>query len=209
MVKLTDGVGSPEEGGCWMVAASYYETGEWYDQPACVCPVIRLLCIPLNDWMESDEERERIIGPHLFAPVGTAAGRAMEWRRFWRTLDWMVHDWLPTTLDPRLARLVRDRVPRIDSLQATERAVAILDGMRSDGPTFLGHAAGVLASASISSWPATLASAVVYASRAEHLQLILDLCAMTERKELPSPAHTREETVRALERAHACGAARC
>ena len=208
MVKLTRGVGSPATGGCWMVAASYYASGEWHDHPACVCPTIRALCIFLNDRIWIDEERERLIGPHLFTPVGTAAGRGMEWRRTWHVLDWMVHDWLPWTHDSPGILPILLHVPRIDSLQAAEKAEAAIVEMAIAWPS-AARALEALRGALAGDTQRSVQVAVSLAAQPVVLQLILDLCAMTERKELPSPAHTREETVRALEEAHACGAARC
>lgn len=70
-MKLTLGQGSPTRGGCWMVAVQRYTENEgWHDHPECVDPSIRALCILINDWLP-DGDRERVIGPHLFAPVGT------------------------------------------------------------------------------------------------------------------------------------------
>ena len=77
-MRLIGGVGSPTRGACWMSAIFYYTeynpnayTPTWHDHPACVSPVVRQLCITLNDWCPSIKERERMIGPHLFAPLGT------------------------------------------------------------------------------------------------------------------------------------------
>lgn len=88
-MKLVKGVGSPAEGGCWMVAASMYAHGKWSDQPACVPPTIRALCVRLND-MCSDGEREALIGPHLFAPMGRDASPEAEQRRAWLCAEWAV-----------------------------------------------------------------------------------------------------------------------
>ena len=71
-MKLTRGKGNPAEGGCWMAVADYYSRGslDWTDQPECVDPIVRRLCIRLNDMLD-DGEREKVIGPHLWAPIGT------------------------------------------------------------------------------------------------------------------------------------------
>lgn len=214
MVKLTRGVGSPETGGCALVAASFYAHGTWDDQPPCVCPVIRVLVMALNDDLPSDEERERILGPHLFTWVGTAAGQAVEWRRRWAMLDRLVNVWLPKRLDPQDAAFVRAEVPKIGSLQAAERAeglLARLEGLHvRDALWAVRDVLRALRHAIVGNlWGLASAEALAFATAEEAIALILDLCAMTERKELPSPAHTREETVRALEQAHALGAARC
>jgi len=88
-VKLTKGKGTPETGGCWMVAASMYATGTWDDQPACVPPTLRTMCVLLND-MCSDGEREELLGPHLFAPLGRDASLEAELQRAHLCADWAV-----------------------------------------------------------------------------------------------------------------------
>lgn len=88
-MKLTKGRGSPEKGGCWMVAASMYATGKWSDQPECVPPTIRRLCIVLNDILP-DGEREAVIGPHLFDPMGRDSSPEAEAKRANMIADWAV-----------------------------------------------------------------------------------------------------------------------
>ena len=71
-MKLVKGKGSESTGACWMAALHYYTRSDksWSDHPDCVAPEIRALAIYLNDWCD-DGEREELIGPHLFAPLGT------------------------------------------------------------------------------------------------------------------------------------------
>jgi hypothetical protein len=72
-MKLVKGEGSKETGACWMSAIAWYEgNSEWTDAPDCVCPIIRELAIWVNDKIDSDEERERLISPIMFSVVGTA-----------------------------------------------------------------------------------------------------------------------------------------
>jgi hypothetical protein len=82
-----------------MSALSYYAGESWSDHPECVDPVIRQLCIAINDLLPSDAERERVIGPHLYAPVGTAQGRELMQRRAFRVADEAVRVWAPMALD--------------------------------------------------------------------------------------------------------------
>ena len=71
-MKLVKGEGSRETGACWMSAIAWYAGQEtWTDKAECVDPLIRSLCVWLNDLLPSDEERERVIGPHIMAPMGT------------------------------------------------------------------------------------------------------------------------------------------
>lgn len=83
-IRLCYGEGSRKEAkACWMSAVHYYTSKRgWSDQPKCVSPVIAELCVELNDSLSSDKARGRIIGPHLFAPVGTKTNYEDEKRRF-------------------------------------------------------------------------------------------------------------------------------
>ena len=74
-MRLVRGAGSETKGACWMSALHYYTRTDrsWSDHHSCVSGVVRVLCIELNDWC-NDDERGALIGPHLFAPVGTATG---------------------------------------------------------------------------------------------------------------------------------------
>lgn len=81
-MKLIKGAGSlGRREGCWMSAVSVYTEEGWSDHPQCVDPLIRTLCIKLNDGLSSDAVRERVIFPHLFAPVGTADKSLVDQRR--------------------------------------------------------------------------------------------------------------------------------
>jgi hypothetical protein len=72
-MRLVQGKGSKETGACWMSAIAWYEgNSNWTDAPDCVCPIIRELAIWVNDKIDSDEERERLISPIMFSVVGTA-----------------------------------------------------------------------------------------------------------------------------------------
>ena len=71
MVKLCQGEGSREANqGCWMVAVQMYQQGEWNDHPDCVPEDLRAMCITVNDKLSSDDQREEVIGPMLFDPIG-------------------------------------------------------------------------------------------------------------------------------------------
>jgi len=70
-MKLVKGKGSKETGACWMSAIAWYAGQEtWTDYAECVDPMIRTLCVTVND-RAADHERERLIGPHLMTPMGT------------------------------------------------------------------------------------------------------------------------------------------
>lgn len=72
-----------------MVAASMYAGEGWHDHPSCVPPTIRKLAIAANDLLP-DGERERIIGPVLFEPLGRDMSDAAEVERAQIIADWAV-----------------------------------------------------------------------------------------------------------------------
>lgn len=94
-LKLVRGAGSPQVGACWMSAISYYAGYEWSDHPACVDPAIRGACIALNDALGSDEDRANLIGPHLFAPLGTAGSPELSRQRALMFANIALRRWLP------------------------------------------------------------------------------------------------------------------
>lgn len=84
-IRLVEGQGSLESRrACWMTALHHYTSDKgWSDHPECVSPVVTALCIRMNDALSSDEARGRIIGPHLFAPVGTRTTPEDEQKRMY------------------------------------------------------------------------------------------------------------------------------
>lgn len=210
-LKLVKGTGSPTTGACWMSALSYYAGYEWSDHPECVDPVIRQLCITLNDALP-DETREAVIGPHMMAPIGTNRGSAIAQQRQLACVDRLLRVWLPRRLDrlggltgdPSLDRLpvvrrsearygeIASRLRALPPIACIEDAEATLT-MTSDlhaneavkalvhGPDFtLSYADHFLSPAHFS-----VAHSIAYATTDDILALILDLCAMGERTEIP------------------------
>lgn len=98
-MKLVSGSGSEQTGACWMSALHWYTRRDrtWSDHPDCVSPVIRELCIRLND-MCIDGEREELIGKHLFASVGTNTGEADDQRRAYLCADRAIRVFAPIAL---------------------------------------------------------------------------------------------------------------
>lgn len=70
-ITLCHGSGDGKTSACWMTAISLYSNKNWGDHPHCVAPTIQSFARSTNDNM-TDEARGRLIGPHLFAPIGTA-----------------------------------------------------------------------------------------------------------------------------------------
>lgn len=70
-----------------MSALSWYAGESWTDLPSCVgSMVVRRLCIGLNDYLRG-KEREKYLGPHIFAPLGTLGGADREVKRMHLVLD--------------------------------------------------------------------------------------------------------------------------
>jgi hypothetical protein len=104
-----------------MVAASMYATGTWSDQPECVPPTVRTLCVKLND-LCADGEREELIGPHLFTPMGRDASKESEQARAYLCADRAVRVFAPMALDaaglPAEAAKMRACAPITDTASA-------------------------------------------------------------------------------------------
>jgi hypothetical protein len=190
--------------------AWYYGQKEWTDEAECVCPTIRALCIRVNDWLPTDEDRERVIGPILFEPMGTRD---------------------PSLVDSRLRRITKFAIEQaagamdvagVDGWGDKLRAVAdaTLDEQESEAraaaraaayaaycavsyASYAAKAASYAADAAYYAYYANLTHAAYAAAdaaatdsdgatdsearAAEHhlVPLILELCAMGERREIP------------------------
>ncbi len=97
--RLVKGEGAPGKGACWMSALNHMSGNErWTGKAECVDPVIRELCIRVNDSLPSDADRERVIAPILMEPYGTNQG--IEWtnRRLVVIVRVAVTVWVPAAL---------------------------------------------------------------------------------------------------------------
>lgn len=117
-MRLVSGKGSEATGACWMSAIHYYvrKDASWSDHPDCVSPVIQRLCVRLNDKCESDDERERLIGPHLFEPIGTNTGRADDVKRAYLIADRTVGVFAPWFLRRSRRKDLLDHASALESL---------------------------------------------------------------------------------------------
>ena len=207
-----------------MSAIRYYETGcdtaRWSDHPECVSPVVRSLCIALNDRLPSDAERERVIGPHLFTPLGTLGDLALEQRRAFRCADMAVRVWAPRELRARgfdgHARTLESLRPIVDvrttqvGRAAAAAAAAYSASAAAAEAAFAASNAAHAADAAFERSVFPAADAAYAASNAAHaadaafersvfaaadayselLALILELCSWSDRPEL-DPQLTR------------------
>ena len=86
---------TPADGHCAMEWVSHLAGEPHGDEPACVSPVLRALCIALNDGL-ADEPRQRL-RPYLTRTIGTA-GDGLDGARAWLAMDWLVRTYTPAWL---------------------------------------------------------------------------------------------------------------
>jgi hypothetical protein len=84
---------------CVMEAVSYIAGESWSDAPQCVCPVITVFMVSWNDSLPSDEDRDRLLKPLIPLIVGTRSTKAVEEKRSYIALDWLIRVFTPQWLD--------------------------------------------------------------------------------------------------------------
>lgn len=87
---------NPEEGRCAMEWVSHLAGERHSDQPACVSPVLRAVCIALNDGL--DDEPRQLLRPYLARTIGTVAD-GLDPLRAWLALDWLIREYSPIWLE--------------------------------------------------------------------------------------------------------------
>jgi hypothetical protein len=88
-----------ERGMCVMEAVSYVAGEPWSDAPQCACPVITAFMVSWNDALPDDAERDRLLKPLIPLIVGTRSTPAIEERRSYMALDWLIRTFTPAWLD--------------------------------------------------------------------------------------------------------------
>ena len=124
-----------EKGMCVMEAAAYVAGEPWSDHPACACPVITTFMIAWNDCLPNDAERDRLLKPLIPDIVDTKSTPAVEERRSYMALDWLIRVHTPKWLDlvPALAphaKALRD-LEEIADLVGASAAGASVDAARA------------------------------------------------------------------------------
>ena len=221
-MRLVAGEGSLERReACWMSAVSYYVGNQWTDHPDCVCLVIRNLCIALNDALP-DGRREELIGPHIFAPVGTANERLLVPRAY-RCADWAVREIAPRALRGAGFAAEADRLMGLDPIvdessalpaeaAANAARAAAADAAWAAAWAAADAARAYAADAANAAWAAAwraanAADAADAPWRAaanpddihrSWLSLILELCAMGDRVEVV-PQRTQAEVLELID----------
>jgi hypothetical protein len=85
----------PEDGRCAMEWVSHLAGEAHSDEPTCVSPVLRAMCIALNDGLEH-EPRQRL-RPYLARTIGTADD-GLDTDRGWMAMDWLIRVYTPAWL---------------------------------------------------------------------------------------------------------------
>jgi hypothetical protein len=133
---------SPQDGRCAMEWVSYLAGEPHSDQPACVSPVLRAMCIALNDGL--DQEPRQRLRPYLARTIGTATDD-LDTRRGWMAMDWLARVYAPAWL--HLAGLT-DRAQRLESAAevadpgSLHEALELLEGARRTARTARARAFG-------------------------------------------------------------------
>ena len=131
---------TPQDGRCAMEWVSYLAGESHSDQPACVSPVLRSMCIALNDGL--DQGPRQRLRPYLTRTIGTA-GDGLDTTRAWMAMDWLARLYTPAWL--RLAGLhaAADRLAALETLTSAPTLSAALDALedvRHEARVARGHA---------------------------------------------------------------------
>ena len=148
---------SAQDGRCAMEWVSYLAGEPHSDQPTCVSPVLRAMCIALNDGL--DQEPRQRLRPYLTRTIGTAEDSLDTWRG-WMAMDWLARAYTPAWL--HLAGLT-DRAQRLESAgevsdaRSLAYALELLEGARRESRAARARAFG---SPLPTGWAAAVAAGV-------------------------------------------------
>jgi hypothetical protein len=133
----------PEDGRCAMEWVSHLAGEPHSDEPACVSPVLRAMCIALNDGLEH-EPRQRL-RPYLARTIGTADD-GLDTDRGWMAMDWLIRVYTPAWL---AAAGLRDTAAGLSELarvadgESLRGALGVLDEARREARTARARMFGV------------------------------------------------------------------
>jgi hypothetical protein len=122
----------PEDGRCAMEWVSHLAGEPHNDEPACVSPVLRAMCIALNDGLEH-EPRQRL-RPYLARTIGTNDD-GLDTVRGWMAMDWLVRVYTPAWLGAANlddAAVALAELEPIDSGASLRGALGVLDAARRE-----------------------------------------------------------------------------
>jgi len=145
---------SPLDGRCAMEWVSYLAGEAHSDEPTCVSPVLRAMCIALNDGLEHGP-RQRL-RPYLTRTIGTA-GDGLDTERGWMAMDWLTRVYTPAWLHLGGLHGSGDELASLAPVangRSLRRALGVLEAARREARAARAHAYGV---ALPSGWAATVA----------------------------------------------------
>ena len=134
---------SPRDGRCAMEWVSYLAGEPHSDEPICVSPVLRAMCIALNDGLEF-EPRQRL-RPYLTRTIGTAED-GHDAQRGWLAMDWLTRVYTPAWL--HLAGLSAPgdtlvALPAVTDSRTLRGALSSLEAARREARIVRAHTFGV------------------------------------------------------------------
>jgi hypothetical protein len=139
--SLAKGSHDPGAAMCVMEAVAYVAGETWSDAPQCACPVITAFLVSWNDSLPSDAERDRLLKDLIPEIIGTRSTPAVEERRSYLALDWLIRVFTPKWLD--LVPALHEHAKALRELEAiADMAGAAAAGVRVNAA---GDAAGAAA----------------------------------------------------------------
>jgi hypothetical protein len=115
---------NPQDGRCAMEWVAHLAGERHSDQPTCVSPVVRALCVALNDGLDC-QSRQRL-RPYLTRTIGTADD-SLDEPRAWMALDWLVRVHAPTWLRSAGLDEPADRLADRSAVATPDRLEAVLE----------------------------------------------------------------------------------
>ena len=88
-----------DDGVCAMEAVAWLAGEPHTDHPQCTCRVLAAWMRGWNDGLPSDADRDRLLKPLLPRLLNTRSTKAVEERRSFIALDWLIREFLPSWLD--------------------------------------------------------------------------------------------------------------
>jgi hypothetical protein len=101
--SLRSGAHEPEQissgQACVLEAVAFVAGLPLSDSPECCCPVISSFLRSWNDALPTDAERDRLLKPLIPELIGTKSTPAVEERRSYMALDWLIRVHTPAWLE--------------------------------------------------------------------------------------------------------------
>ena len=118
-ITLSNGAhATREQGMCVMEAIAYIAGRDHSDHPPCASRVITSFLVSWNDALPDNATRDRLLKPLVPLVVDTAGSPALELRRAYMCMDWLLRECAPTFL-----ALTPDLVKHADALRGGAEVV--------------------------------------------------------------------------------------